>query len=297
MNVLVTGAGGQLGRELMRASWAPGTQVIGADRARLDITDRDAADSLVRALRPDAIINAAAYTAVDSAEDEPTVADAVNRCGVEHLAAAAERYGTRLVHLSTDYVFDGTKSGWYVETDPVSPVGVYARTKEAGEQAARSVGRHLILRTAWVYGALGSNFVRTMMTLGASRPSLRVVHDQVGCPSSAQDLADALVALVQDRAQDDLVGTYHLASPTAATWFEFASAILQVPLATDQLTIEAISTAEYPTAAARPANSRLDSTAIREATGVQLRPWHEALPDVVRELADQLPSRMGVPHP
>lgn len=288
MRVLVTGAAGQVGAELMRARWPSGVAVTGVDRAGLDITDAAAVDAVVAELAPQVIVNAAAYTAVDRAETEPDLAQAVNANGVTHLAAAANRQGCRLVHLSTDYVFDGTKDGWYVETDPVAPLGVYGATKLAGEEAAATAERHLVLRTAWVYGALGANFAATMLRLGAERDELAVVADQHGCPTAAVDIAAAIVDLVAAGADgDELAGTFHLASPEEATWHGFACAILEQHIASGRLDVRPIPTTDYPTPAARPANSRLDSTAIAAAADIVLPAWSTTMPAVRAELLER----------
>lgn len=283
-SVLITGAAGQLGRELMRTRWPENAQITGTDRRTLDITDLDAVHNAVTAAEPDVIINAAAYTAVDRAEAEPGLAEAVNHLAVSHLAAAANLVGARLIHISTDYVFDGSKDDWYVETDPIQPLGVYGATKARGEAAARGASRHLILRTAWVYGALGDNFVRTMLRLGAERTELSVVDDQVGCPSCTVDLAVGIAALATEPRAGELSGTFHLASPTATTWHEFACSILRHEIDQGTLTIQPIPTSQYPTPAQRPANSRLDSSALAAARGIRLRPWQDALPGVVAEI-------------
>lgn len=288
-HVLVTGAGGQLGRELCRADWDEGVTVTGLARADLDITDADAVTERLDALAPDVVVNAAAYTAVDLAESEPDLARLVNADAVGHLARWVEHADARLVHFSTDYVFDGTKDGWYVETDPVAPLGVYGRTKANGEDLARTATRHVILRTAWVYGALGSNFVTTMRRLARERAELGIVADQIGCPTATGDLATAVVDLLAQDRTTEASGTFHLASPTSATWHEFATAILAGPIA-DGLRVDPITTADYPTPAARPQNSRLASDVMKDAHGIGLRPWQDALIDVIGEL-DQREAR------
>ncbi len=282
--VLLTGAAGQLGRDLLRTDWAEGTELVPRDRADLDVADADAVARDLDAIGPEVIVNAAAYTNVDGAESEPELAHAVNADGVGNLARWADANDARLVHISTDYVFDGTKDGWYVESDPIAPLGAYGRSKAAGEEQARLAARHLILRTAWVYGAHGHNFVRTMLRLGAERDELNVVADQRGCPSATADLAAAIATLVHQSRATEASGTYHLASPTEASWHEFASAIL-APHIADGLQVHPITTDQYPTPAARPANSRLDSSALAAATGVRLRPWTDALTEVLAELA------------
>jgi dTDP-4-dehydrorhamnose reductase len=240
--------------------------------------------------RPDLVINLAAYTAVDRAESEPETAWAVNCAGVAHIAAACDD-GTPLVHLSTDYVFDGRKDGPYCEGDAVNPLNVYGRSKEAGERAVRSAApRHIILRTAWVYGAYGTNFVKAMLRLGAERPVLRVVADQQGCPTAAADIAAALIAIARKIERGGIGwGTFHFAAAGSTSWCEFAEEI--VGLAGELGTwpsglaprVEPITTDQYPTAAQRPTNSVLDCRKIT-ALGISPPPWRSSLPAVVREL-------------
>jgi dTDP-4-dehydrorhamnose reductase len=283
--IVVTGAGGQLGRELLRSAWPDDVQVTGLGRSDLDLSEVAEIAPTLEALEPDVVINAAAYTAVDRAESEPELAELVNATAVGAIATTCERNDARLIHFSTDYVFDGTKDGWYVEDDPIAPLGVYGRTKAQGEDRARAAPRHLILRTSWVYGALGANFVATMRRLGATRADLGVVADQVGCPTATTDISTAVVALSAEPHGEELCGTYHLAGPTATSWYEFARAILADRLA-DGLEIRPLTTAEYPTDAARPANSRLDSSRIEQLRGIRLSSWQDAMPRVVAELED-----------
>jgi len=285
--ILITGAGGQLGRELLRARWSDKASVCGYTSAELDIRNPDAVGSIVDTLRPDVIVNAAAYTAVDRAEDEPEEAEAVNVTAVKTLANAANHVNALLVHISTDYVFNGTKAGWYTEADPISPIGVYGRTKADGEQAAEAAHKLLTLRTSWVYGALGSNFVTTMLRLGSERDELGVVADQVGCPTSAGDLARAITAVAAAVAY----GTetvprrlYHLAGPDAMTWFEFAQVVFASSRRCGDVVVRPITTDQYPTRAARPANSRLDSSAALADFGVELPPAARSIANVVGQL-------------
>lgn len=281
--VLLTGAAGQVGHAAAQASWGPDVTLVACDRHGLDITVADEIRARVGEVRPDVIVNAAAYTAVDAAEDEPALAALVNDVAVGHLADAANAAGARLIHLSTDYVFNGTKSGWYVETDPIDPMGVYGRTKAAGEAQARRADRHLVLRTSWVYGAHGHNFVRTMRRLGTERDRLGVVDDQQGCPTAAGDIAAAIVDLVIGH--PDLDGLFHLASPTDTTWYGFARHILDDRIA-QGLRLDPIATTDYPTPAARPANSRLDSSRLAGIRGEPLPDWHDSLTTVLAELDD-----------
>jgi len=281
--VLVTGGNGQVGRSIAKlASDArfAALDIAVTDRSTVDITDRAGLNAAFDRLQPDVVINAAAYTSVDAAESDEAAATAVNTDGVASLADLCAAHGARLLHLSTDYVFDGTKDGWYVESDPIAPLGVYGRTKAAGEAAARACPAHLILRTSWVYATHGNNFVKTMLRIGAELPELGVVDDQVGCPTSAHDIAEALLHL----SSMDANGTYHLAGADQASWHEFAEAIFAAADLTT--TANPISTADYPTIAPRPANSRLDSSALADATGVRLPGWRDSLSGVVSTILD-----------
>lgn len=290
MKLLVLGAGGQVGRDLCRLRWPDGYRLVALDRDGIDIADGDAVFGLVERERPDCVINAAAYTAVDRAESEPDAAWAANCSGPANLAAACLEAGIPLLHLSTDYVFDGTKAGPYREEDPVNPLGVYGKSKEAGDRAIReALPAHVILRTAWVYSPHGHNFVKTMLRLGAERPVLRVVADQTGSPTSAADIAGAIREVVRHiDADKPCWGTYHFTGAGAVTWHGFAEAIFAeaAPWRGPRPRVEAIATSEYPTPARRPANSVLDCAKIGEAYGIAPRPWRAALADVVRELFD-----------
>jgi dTDP-4-dehydrorhamnose reductase len=258
------------------------------DHGAVDIAVPDAVAAALAASRADLAINLAAYTAVDRAESEAAAAWAVNCHGARHVAAACARLGIPLVHLSTDYVFDGEKTGPYGEDDRVDPLGVYGQSKEAGERAVRAaLPRHVILRTAWVYGAFGHNFVKTMLRLGAERAVLRVVADQRGCPTAAGEIAAALVALAGGIAAGaEAWGTYHFAGAGATTWRGLAEAVfdLSEPYLGRRPRVEAISTAQYPTAARRPKNSVLACDRIAAAFGIVPAPWRAPLPAVVREL-------------
>jgi len=292
MKLLVLGAAGQIGHELYRRRWPADYQIAGIDRAEVDIADRQQVDAAMRRERPGLVINAAAYTAVDRAESEADAAFAVNAVGPGNLAAACKTAGIPLIHISTDYVFDGSKAGAYREDDPVNPLGVYGRSKEAGDRAVReALAEHVILRTAWVYSAHGHNFVRTMLRLAGERPVLRVVADQIGSPTSAADAARAIAAIVQRLAVgDNHWGTYHFAGGGTVSWHGFAEAIFELaaPWRGMPPKVEAITTAEYPTPACRPANSVLDCRRVAEVFGVTPRPWREALADVIRELHEGL---------
>ena len=288
MKLLVTGAAGQVGHELCRRAWPAGYTLAAFDHRGLDIAERDAVAAAIARERPDIVVNAAAYTAVDRAESEPDAAWAGNCIGPGNLAVACRDAAIPLVHLSTDYVFDGSKSGAYREDDPVAPLGVYGKSKEAGERAVReALAEHVILRTAWVYGAHGHNFVKTMLRLGAERPVLRVVADQIGSPTGAADIAAAIGGVV-DRlgAGQTNWGTYHFAGAGAVSWHGFAEAIFELaaPWRGPPPRVEAITTADYPTPAQRPKNSVLDCRRIGKAFGIAPRPWRDALAEVIGEL-------------
>src|SRR5712671_683062 len=279
MKLLVLGAGGQVGHELCRLAWPADYRLAAFDRAEIDITRQEAVAAAANRERPDIVINAAAYTAVDRAESEPEAAWAANSAGPGYLAAACRSAGIPLIHISTDYVFDGSKKGSYREDDPVNPLGVYGHSKEAGDRAVReALAEHVILRTAWVYSAHGHNFVKTM---------LRVAADRIGSPTGAADIAAAIAAIVQRLAAGDRHwGTYHFAGGGAVTWHGFAEAIFELAAAWRGAPpkVEAIATADYPTPARRPANSVLDCRHIGEVFGIVPRPWREALAEVIGEL-------------
>jgi dTDP-4-dehydrorhamnose reductase len=287
MKLLVFGAGGQVGAELRRARLPPGMTLAGLDHASLDITDRAAVFAALRRERPGLVINAAAYTAVDRAESEAEAAFAANADAPGHIAAACAEARIPLIHISTDYVYDGTKPDPYVEDDPVNPLGVYGRSKAAGDAAVQAaLAEHVILRTAWVYSAHGSNFVKTMLRLASERPSLRVVADQHGSPTAAADIAAALIRIAaRIGAGEGRWGVFHFAGAGTTTWHGFAEAI--VALAGRTVPVAAIATADYPTPARRPINSGLDCAKIAAAYGVTARPWREALAEVIAELFDK----------
>lgn len=295
MNILLCGAGGQVGTELRRLIWPEGWSIVATDRPDLDIGDRAAIDAAFARLRPGIVLNAAAYTAVDRAESEPEAAWAGNCQGPANLATACRAAGIPLVHISTDYVFDGNKPGPYVEDDPVNSLGVYGRSKEAGEEAVRNeLPEHVILRTAWLYSAHGHNFVKTMLRLAETHRSLRVVADQRGSPTSAADIAAAIAAIaVRIAAGSGRWGTYHFAGAGAVSWHGFAETIFATaaPWRGPPPEVTAITTADYPTPARRPANSVLDCHRIGADYGIAPRPWQDALADVVRELYEGLPPR------
>ena len=286
-NILLFGRVGQVGWELRR-TLAPLGRVTCVDYPEVDFTRPDSVREAIAAAAPDVIINAAAYTAVDKAEAELALATKINADAPGVMAAEARQRGALLVHYSTDYVFDGTKTTPYVETDAPNPLGAYARTKHAGDEAIRTAGcDHLIFRLCWVYGARGANFMLTMQRLAREREKLRVVADQVGCPTWSRMIAETTAqALLQVRTTEDarrLSGTYHLCSSGQTSWHGFAKAIIDLmpPETRKCREVEAITTAEYPTPTKRPAYSAMSAAKLERAFGLRLPDWHDSLRQVV----------------
>jgi dTDP-4-dehydrorhamnose reductase len=284
MRVLVAGREGQVARALRDRLPRDGHAVTALEPPELDITDRASVAAAMERAAPDLVVNAAAYTAVDRAEDEPDLAMAINRDGAACLAEAAATRGIPMLHLSTDYVFDGAKGAPYVEQDTPNPLGVYGRTKLDGERAVLAANpRSIVLRTAWVCSPHGANFLRTMLRLAAERPALRVVADQHGAPSFADDLADAIARLspvmAAAPAGDPRFGLFHLTGTPHTTWHGFAAAILDgaARRGHPRPTLAAIATADYPTRARRPADGRLDCTKIGRVHGIAPADWRISL--------------------
>ena len=288
MRLLITGAYGQLGSELLRQADKK-HQLLSVDHDELDITDPDAVIACFEDFHPDAVINAAAYTAVDRAESDVEAAFAVNRDGPANLARACGRADIPLIHVSTDYVFDGSKQAAYSEGDPVLPLGVYGTSKLAGEQAVlKGCRKSIILRTSWVFSAHGNNFVKTMLRLGSERDELGIVADQHGCPTSAAELARAIYAVLDKNLNDQYWGVYHFCQPDPMAWFGFAKSVFNVAreqgLTLKIKTVNAITTDDYPTPAKRPANSVMDCAKFEDTFGYTIRPWRDSLVEVVKEL-------------
>ncbi|TGS18144.1 dTDP-4-dehydrorhamnose reductase [Mesorhizobium sp. M2E.F.Ca.ET.209.01.1.1] len=291
MRLAVTGREGQVAASLVEAARdRDDVEVVTVGRPALDLARPDTVFAALEAARPDIVVSAAAYTAVDQAEDKQDLAFAVNAVGAGKVAEAAARLGVPVIHLSTDYVFDGTKDGAYVETDPTAPLGVYGASKLAGEEAVAAANpRHLILRTAWVYSPFGRNFVKTMLRLAADRDEIAVVADQWGNPTSALDIADAILhaaARLRDDRNFAAFGIYHLAGEGDTNWSGFARHILDTSkaLGGPHASVRDIATADYPTRARRPANSRLSSAKFASAFGWQAPHWRDAVGRVVRRL-------------
>ncbi len=286
-HILLIGKIGQVGWELRR-TLAPMARITCVDFPEIDLTRGDSIQRWVRETRPNIIINAAAYTAVDKAESEPDKAMKINGVAPGILAEEARKAGALLVHYSTDYVFNGTKTTPYVETDAPAPLGTYGRTKLAGDEAVRAAGgAHLIFRLCWVYGARGQNFMLTMMRLAREREQLRVVGDQVGCPTWSRMIAEtttlALKQVVAAQEAGAFTGTYHLAASGVTSWHGFAQAIVNLMPAAGRKcsAVEAITTAEYPTPTKRPAYSVLGCDKLQRAFGLRLPHWEESLKQVI----------------
>jgi len=286
--ILLFGAGGQVGRDLARTSAARTVPLLALSRAEADIADRNAVQDAIRRHKPSLVVNAAAYTKVDAAESETEAARRTNEIGPAILAAACASVAAPLVHISTDYVFDGNKEGAYVEDDPIAPINAYGRSKAAGESAVRKAARkHVILRTSWVYGEFGHNFLKTMLALAATRDELRVVSDQHGYPTSSADLTAAILTIAPRLAAgDDVWGTYHYAGSGVTTWHGFASRIVaaQAPLTGRSPRVTAILAKDFPTTARRPANSVLDCGKFARVFGLRGRPWTEETDRITRAL-------------
>jgi dTDP-4-dehydrorhamnose reductase len=283
MRILLTGANGQVGWELSNRGGKSGFEILALDRSDLDITDPVSVSKEVNRAGVSLVVNAAGYTAVDQAESEPKLAFAANRDGPAYLASACSKAGIPLVHISTDYVFDGQKQGPHLVTDPVSPLSVYGKSKAEGEAEVREhLKEHFILRTGWVYGIHGHNFVKTMLRLGREREVVQVVDDQYGCPTYASDLAETILRIAAQFLSDGQVqwGTYHYCGKGVTTWHGFAEEIFRLAREYESLEVnrvEPISTAEYPTPAQRPVNSTLDCFLLEKTFGIHPQPWAESL--------------------
>ena len=290
MRIFLTGANGQLGRELRRHATISGYELIAMDHGALDITDAWAVNHALKNSGAAIVINAAAYTAVDRAEQEPEMAFAVNRDGPTCLAQSCADLNIPLFHISTDFIFDGQRDGYYREDDPAAPLGVYGLSKWQGEEAVRHIlPAHVILRVSWVFGIHGHNFVKTILRLARERTTLQVVADQYGCPTYAGDAAEVLLRLAGRLATEgDLDwGTYHYAGIPPTNWHGLAQSALDVARRYEDLKardIVPISTADYPTPARRPANSKLDCTRLKERFGIEPRAWLEGLEVTINSL-------------
>jgi dTDP-4-dehydrorhamnose reductase len=292
MRLYVIGAEGQVARSLREAASLHENIAIGfGARPEVDLLHPDSIEMAIAKFRPDVVINPAAYTAVDKAESEPDQAYRLNRDGARAVANAARIHGAPVIHLSTDYVFDGTKIGAYVESDPVAPQGIYGRSKLEGELAvAEANPRHIVLRTSWVYAPFGSNFVRTMLRLAAERERLRVVDDQIGCPTYAPDIASAIIAMARKirdpNWRSDFAGVTHLAGPDALTWCAFAREIIRANAERGgrSVPVDPITSSDFPTPARRPANSRLSTARLESVFDIRIPPLKSSLANCLDQL-------------
>ncbi|NKJ02915.1 dTDP-4-dehydrorhamnose reductase [Novosphingobium sp. SG707] len=289
MRIAVTGKVGQVVSSLIERA-GDSVEIITLGRPQVDLADAATIAPALAAAKPDAVVSAAAYTAVDKAESEAELAFAVNATGPGALAQGAQALGIPIIHISTDYVFDGTKPEPYVESDPVKPLGIYGESKLAGEQAVLAAAPDaVILRTAWVYSPFGANFVKTMLSVGAVRDELGVVDDQHGCPTSALDIADAVLAIAARLVGDpagSARGVFHLVGSGEGSWADMARAVFDASraLGGPDAVVKRIATADYPTPAARPANSRLNCARLAQTYGLRLPDWHTSLDTVVQRL-------------
>lgn len=296
MKVIVLGRNGQLGQCLSEQLLAPqaplGIEVQLFSRDECDLTNFQQVRRTFAQHKPDVVINAAAYTAVDKAESEPAIADMLNHQAVKNLAGVCGEFDSVLVHISTDYVFDGASDAPYVESAETAPQSVYGKTKMLGERAICKSGcKHLIIRSAWIFSEHGANFLKTMLRLGRERNHVSVVNDQLGTPTYAQDLANAIIKTLPRIARNECPwGIYHYAGGTVISWYEFAHEIFAAATTRDMQTpqeISALSTAEYPTAAPRPACSALSTTLFSQTFGVQASDWHKGIQTTLAKISDQ----------
>src|SRR5262245_41989284 len=290
MGCLLFGAIGQVGTEFLSLAALQDVEVVAPDQDALDLADHDAIAGVIGEGSWSAVVNAAAYTDVERAESEEETAFAVNGKAAAQLALETGRLDIPLIHISTDYVFDGRKGAPYVEQDLPAPLNAYGRSKLAGERGvAAGNPRHVILRTSWVYSPYGRNFVRTILRLAGERDRLTIVADQRGCPTAARDVAQACLAVALHCAGEPArgpYGLYHLAGAGEATWFEFAKTIVELAHLPRPVDVVPSRTSEYPTRAARPADTRLDCAAVIRAFGIEPRPWHEALEETLSRLLE-----------
>ena len=283
-NVLVTGAAGQLGSELHEL--APRSGFYFTKREDLDICDKEAVEDFVDTHKIETIINCAAYTAVDKAEEEPQLADKINHEAVRNIAQIAKEKGLKLIHISTDYVFDGRNYKPYTETDPTNPTGVYGKSKLAGEKALLEIApkKSIIIRTSWVYSSFGNNFVKTMLRLGKERKELGVIFDQIGTPTYARDLAEAILQILP-KLQNEKPQIYHYANEGVLSWYDFAKEIMKMAKLSCQ--INPLESHEYPTPAKRPHYSLLNKAKIKQDFGIEIPYWKDSLDRCLRELGER----------
>ncbi|MBR2326390.1 MAG: dTDP-4-dehydrorhamnose reductase [Alistipes sp.] len=286
MNILITGANGQLGNEMRKVSAKSAHNYIFTDVAELDITSAEAVEQMVAEAKVDVVVNCAAYTAVDNAEDDEATADKINHGAVRNLAVACAKHNATLVHISTDYVFGGDACVPYTEEAQTAPLGVYGRTKLAGERAVEESGcNHIIIRTAWLYSEFGRNFCKTMRTLTSTKPSLKVVFDQIGSPTYAADLAEAIFYIIESR-QADKCGIYHFSNEGVCSWYDFATEIARQS-GNNECKIEPCHSDEFPAKVTRPHFSVLDKSKIKTTFGITIPHWQVSLAKCIEQLEKQ----------
>ena len=282
MNILITGANGQLGNEMRRVSINSKNRYIFTDVAELNITDKAAIRKMIDGEKISVVVNCAAYTNVDKAEDDETTADLLNNKAVRNIAEACKEFNATLVHISTDYVFQGDKNTPRKEDEPTNPMGAYGRTKLAGEESVKHSGcKYIIIRTAWLYSPYGKNFVKTMRKLTSDKDSIKVVFDQVGTPTYAGDLADVIYKIIEDNMLDK-TGFYHFSNEGVCSWYDFAQEICA--LSGNACDIEPCHSDEFPSKVQRPSFSVLDKTKIKETFDVKIPYWKESLKRCINEL-------------
>ncbi len=290
MKLLIIGSKGQLGSELVRKCKRNDFSFLALDLPEFNITDPSQVEKTLAVFKPSIVFNASAYTNVDKAETDLAIAFSVNSDGPANLAIYCDKNRIPIIHISTDYVFDGSKGQAYTESDPVSPLGVYGKSKEEGESKLRSIlKQHIILRTSWLYGAYGNNFLKTMLWLGNEKKIIKVVSDQYGCPTCATDLAEAVVDISKQITQNPKIfwGTYHYCGLGITTWHKFAKAIFEIAGQYQNYkvsSVEAITTAQYPTRTKRPAFSALDCNLINKNFGITQKPWQGSLKKTIERI-------------
>ena len=299
MNILITGGHGQLGRELLQEVQTRGIEVLAPSHHQVDITNIKEVKNFINRHRPSCVINTAAYTQVDKAEIEESLAFAVNKNGCINLAQVCAKCQIPLFQVSTDYVFDGQNNVPYLESDPVSPLGIYGQSKAAGEAEIRSkLKKHIILRTSWLYSVYGKNFVKTMLELAGTKKTIRVVSDQYGSPTCAADLAKVILAITDRWHQHSTIawGTYHYCGQGIVSWHEFAEAIIQLARRYGKVKttrIVPITTADFPTKARRPTFSALDCSLIKKNFGINPNPWRQSLESTIQKLMKMMAAVHG----
>ena len=290
MKLLIIGSKGQLGSELVIECKRNDFSFLALDLPEFNITNPVQVEKTLADFKPSIVINASAYTNVDKAETEPEIAFSVNSDGPSNLAVSCDKNRIPIIHVSTDYVFDGSKGQPYFESDTVSPLGVYGKSKEEGESKLRSIlKQHIILRTSWLYGAYGNNFVKTMLRLGIEKETIKVVSDQYGCPTCAADLAEDIMDISKQITQNLEIawGTYHYCGLGITTWHKFAKTIFEIASQYQNYkvsSVEAITTAQYPTRTKRPPFSALDCSLIKKHFGINTKPWQESLKKTIERI-------------